>query len=161
MEDCQNDTQGVEVTQHKAGLLYRNLVFGKKGFSLMEVAITMAVVTLALLGLLSVNTMMQRTSHAVYERSVAMQHAGQVVEQMRNLSTTSLANVTDTFPNGQVVNAAQYSTAATEVLPNEVVLTNYVNTAANPLDVTVTVNWNSLGVRASTASLRTLVARRA
>ena len=140
--------------------MYKKRAQREEGFTLIEIMITMAVVVLALLGLLSANTMMQRTSGTVFERAVASQHASQVVERMRDLATGSLASVTAAFPNGGNVNAATYTSDATERLSNEAVVVSYADPAANPLDATVTVSWNAQGVRAVSTNIRTLIAKR-
>ena len=132
----------------------------EKGFTLIELMITIAVVILALLGLLSANTMMMRTSGTVFERAVATQHANQVVERIRDLATGSLASVTTTFPNAGVVNSALYTSTASELLSNESVSVIYADPAANPLDATVTVNWNAQGLRPVSTNIRTLIAKR-
>ena len=133
----------------------------EKGFTLIEIMITVAIMSVALIGLLYANTKMQQSGAAAFERAVAMQHANQVIENMRNLAATSLATVTTTFTNGGTVASSYYTqTSSTESLPSEAVTVSYVSTAADPLDTTVTVTWLSNGVRTVSKSLRTLITER-
>ena len=127
----------------------------QSGFTLIEVAITMAVVLLALIGAIAANTRLHQTGSAAYERSVAIQDANQIIERIRNTASSGQfpGNVTTAFPNnGQV--------AGFSGLTNEQIIVSYVNTSADPLDVSVTVNWHENGVRNVSQTLRTLVTQR-
>lgn len=133
----------------------------ERGFTLIEVMITVAVMTVSLLGLLYANTKMQQASNAAFENAVAMQHANQVIENMRNLAVTSLATVTGTFSNGGTVGSSYYTqTSSSESLPSEAVTASYVSASADPLDTTVTVTWSAGGVRTVSKSVRTLITKR-
>lgn len=133
----------------------------QKGFTLIEVMITTAVVTLALVGLLAANMQIRLASMAAYERSVATRHAHEVIERMRTASDGSLSDVTSTFSNGGTVSSSNYlTTSSTELLKNETVVVSYVSTSADPLDTTVTVTWLERGVRTATLPVRTLITKR-
>ena len=125
------------------------------GFTFVELLITMGVVVFALLGLMTTNAAIQQNSEVAFERSMAVQDANQVLEQIRDSSATGTfpQNVTTAFPNGGAVGGFAS-------LTNQNVTVSYADTAANPLDVTVTVNWQSNGQRNATTSLRTLVTQR-
>jgi prepilin-type N-terminal cleavage/methylation domain-containing protein len=127
---------------------------GEKGFTLIELMITVLIVLLAVVGNLSATTVMQITNEELFDRTVAIQDANRVLEQMRTSARigTFPGNVTGAFPNGGLV--------AMNNLTGEQIQINYVNTAADPLDVTVTVRWNSRGRRALQAALRSLVTQR-
>jgi len=139
----------------------------QKGFTLIEVMITVAIMALSLFGLLAANISMQYSSIDAHERSVAVQHANQVIEQMRNSALTSLAAAATAFPSGTVA-SSNYTSSANEVLTNEAVTVAYTDgpdagtsaTDDNPLDVTVTVNWQQRGVRNATEVIRTYIAKR-
>lgn len=128
---------------------------GQSGFTLIEISITMFVVILALLGGMAANTALHQTGTAVYERSVAIQDTNQVIERMRNTASSGQfpANVTGAFPNNAVVTGFSN-------LTNELVVVNYVNASANPLDTTVTVSWLENGIRNTSMALRTLITQR-
>ena len=133
----------------------------ERGFTLIEIMITVEVMTTCLLGLLYANTKMQQSGNIAFERAVAMQHANQVIENMRNSAVTSLATVTTAFPNNGTVASSNYTQSSTnESLPSEVVTASYVSTTADPLDATVTVTWLAGGVRTVSKSVRTLITRR-
>src|SRR5262245_42771888 len=120
----------------------------ERGFSLIEVMITAGIVALVVSGYMASSTSLQFTNQASYERSVALQDANQVVENMRNLAAigTFPNNVTSVYPGGTVSGFTK--------LTNEQVSVSYVSATANPLDVTVSVQYSENGTRTSTASLR-------
>ena len=128
----------------------------EQGFTLVEVMITMVVVLLVLVGFIGANMAIQRASEAAYERTVALQDANRVIEQMRNLAAAGNfpQNVTGIFPAaGQVAGFAN--------LTGEQVVVNYADPAADPLDTTVTVTWQENGVRQVNTALRTRITQRA
>jgi len=127
----------------------------EKGFTLIELMIAMVVTVLALVGYIGATTNIQQTGEAAFERSVAIQDANRVVEQMRNAAATGNfpGNVLGAFPNNGVVAGFNNLTA-------EQVTVTYTNAGADPLDAFVTVAWNENGRRATTATLRTFVTQR-
>lgn len=127
----------------------------QRGFTLVELMITLAVVVLALGGYVAANTAINQRTQEIFEQSTAIQDANSVIERMRNSSTGGQfpASVTGVFPNNTPV---QGFTA----LPNEQVTVLYADPAADPLDVTVRVSWRSRGVRQAATDLRTFITRR-
>lgn len=125
------------------------------GFTLLELAVTMAIMAGGLVMILMANTYSHRTGEAVYERMVATQDAHRTIEMMRGASSSGSfpANVTAAYPNGAAV-------AGFANLSGETVTVTYVDPAADPLDVTVITRWLELGLRNSTAQLRTLLTQR-
>ena len=125
------------------------------GFTLIEVMITMVVVILALGGYVWANVNVQQASDGRYERSVALQDASRVIEQVRLSAVNGQfpGNVVAAFPNnGQV--------AGFNNLTNEQITVSYANTAADPLDVTIAVAWQEAGRRPTNVSIRSLVTQR-
>ncbi len=162
--------------------LYRKVLRREDGFTLIEVAITIAVVIFALSGVLFANTAIQQAHGAAFERSVAIQEAHEVIEQMRNTANTGGLNFPVTVTAAYPVNTARPGftrlTAQCGALANpaaacnwpfnftpdntsqEQIVVTYVNTAANPLDTTVTVVYRENGTRAVSKSLRAQITRR-
>ena len=162
--------------------LYPKALRKEDGFTLIEVAITTIVVVVALSGVLFASTAIQQAHGAAFERSVAIQEAHEVIEQMRNTANTGGVNfpatVVGAFPNntarpGLTRLTAQCGANATPAAAcnwpfiftpdntsQEQAVVTYVNTAANPLDVTVTVVYRENGRRAVSESLRSQIARR-
>jgi len=131
-----------------------------RGFTLVEVMITVAVVSLALFGLLAANTAIQRSNRTSFDRTVALQHANQILERIRDSANTSTNNAVTTYPHGAVIPVPNYTTNVNEQLIGQQVVVTYVDTTTNPLDVTVTVNWQDQGTRAVSTSLRSFVTQR-
>ena len=127
----------------------------EKGFSLIEVLFASAIILLLVAGFLGSATTLQFANEAAYQRSIALEDASRVIEQIRSTaaSGTFPANVTAVYSNGGTVSG--YST-----LTNESVVVSYANAAANPLDVTVTVSYSENGTRSMTAALRTYITQR-
>jgi len=158
-----------------------------QGFTLIEVMITLVVVSLSVLGILGANTLIQHKNRAMFERSMAMQEAHQVMEQIRDRTatvTTFPGDVVTAFPNNLArpgfrnltalcgpnatpANACAWPFAFTaDNTSREQVVVTYANPAGNPLDVTVTVVWKERGLRIglqdrrAQVTLRSLIRRR-
>ena len=131
------------------------LLKSQTGFTLIEVMITMAVMAAALLAVMTANAMVSQTSEGAYQRLVAVQDANQVIERMRNTAATGTfpGNVTAVYPNGGTV-------AGFTSLTNETVTVAYVSATANPLNVTVTVNYLENGRRAANTAMRSIITQR-
>jgi len=127
----------------------------EQGFTLIELLITAVVVILALGGYIAANSRMSQRSAEMFEKSIALQAANSVIEQMRLSAANGQfpENVTQTFPNNAQVQGFNN-------LSNQQVIVSYGDAAADPLDVTVRVTWVSRGQRPISTDLRTFVTRR-
>ncbi len=154
----------------------------QSGFTLIEIVITIVITVLALSGVLFASTAIQQTQEAAFEKTVAIQTAHEMIEQMRNTATTAQGNfpgtVTAAYPNNTArpgytrlqancgANAAPPSACNWPFVFNanntsqEQVVVSYVNPAADPLDVTVTVVYRERGIRRNAEAVRTLITRR-
>lgn len=125
------------------------------GFTLIELMIALFVTTLAIMGYIGANSVIQKNSDSSYEQTVATQDAHRVIELMRNTAQTGTfpGNVTTAYPNGGTVGGFTN-------LTNEQITSAYISTTANPLDITVTVTWLSTTGRTMSIALRTLITQR-
>ncbi|HNX68217.1 MAG TPA: prepilin-type N-terminal cleavage/methylation domain-containing protein [Candidatus Omnitrophota bacterium] len=138
---------------------------GDAGFTMVEMMIALFVTALIIAGYVGANIMMQRNSEDMHQRTVAIQNANQAIEQMRDVSSAKPfpASVVLAYPDGGQL------TGFTS-LTNEVVTVSYCRnetspcpasaTTTNPLDVTVTVAWESYTGRQRTESVRTYITQR-
>jgi prepilin-type N-terminal cleavage/methylation domain-containing protein len=126
-----------------------------KGFTLIELMVSLFIIVVGLLGIILANIYTQRTSDGTYEKMVAVQDAHRVLEMMRSASKTGTfpANVTSAFPQGAAV-------AGFTNLSTERVTVTYSDALGDPLDVTVTTSWRERGMRNTSTQLRTLLTQR-
>lgn len=125
----------------------------RAGFTLAELMIALVIIMLVAAGYAAANIASQRIVQEMNERTIAIQDANRVIEQMRNASRTPpyLGNVTATF-NGAVTGITN--------LPSEQVRVSYDNTGADPLLATVAVTWTSYAGRTCTETVETFMTQR-
>jgi len=138
----------------------KDLLAGKafestKGFTLIELMITVVIVILALVGYVQANMAVGQAGNVAFERSLALQDANRVAEQMRTASQTGNfpANVVASFPSTGAV-------AGFTNLTSQQVTVTYADSAADPLDATILVSWQENGRRLETTALRILLTQR-
>lgn len=139
--------------------LSRNVLHNQKGLTLIEAMITVAVIVVAFLGILGANIFIQQNAEGIFERTMALQDANQVIEQMRNAANEAGVEFQDA-----VVTAAANAAETVSSLPashNEVITVAFADETANPLDATVTVSWDERGERSTSAVARAFITRRA
>lgn len=125
------------------------------GFTLIELMIALVVLTLVIAGYVGANVAAQRNAEEMHERTIAIQNANQVIEQMRTLSNTKPfpASVVNVYPD-------QGHPEGFNDLPNEIITVSYTDTTENPLKVTITVGWLSYGGRQCTETAETYITQR-
>ena len=112
---------------------------GSKGFTLMEVLMAMMMFATAFIVLMGIYVGIAGMRESSRNTTQAMADARAVVEAMRDSSASGLNNVT-----GQ--NWAQWAlNNGLTSLQNEAVLVTYVNRNADPLEITVRIDWQERG----------------
>ena len=135
--------------------MQRRIPLNEDGFTLIEVMISLFVGAVALLAYISSNIAVDNAAQQSFEKTMALQDAQRVIEQIRNTAQTGQFpdNVTNVFPNATNLDGFNN-------LSNEQVVVSYADQTTNPLDITVTVSWEANGRRDMDASLRTIVTQR-
>lgn len=106
-----------------------------KGFTLIEVVVSMFVLSVAILALLGTFLSGLTLVESSRNRSTAAADARAVFEEMRRLANTGLPQAT-----GQ--NWTTWGrNAGLTTLPNEQITVTFRNPNADPVEATVTVNW--------------------
>ena len=120
----------------------------KNALTLVELLITVFVLSIGILSTLLFFTNAMRSTEFARDITEATSHAGTVLEEMHTRET--LANIAQTdwsaWSLGEGINT----------LPSESVTVAITNAAADPLDITVTVNWTR-SQRQNTMSLKTRI----
>ena len=125
----------------------------ERGFTLIEILMTVGIFVITTVALVGLNVSVAAMNESSRNLTQAMAGGRVILEQIRNASVGGLAAVTGT--NWTTWAAANNLTS----LNDESVTVAYVDPAADPLNVTVTVNWSERG-RARSAAVNTLVTRR-
>ena len=124
----------------------------KRGFTLMEVVLALAILIPAVFAIIGANHYMIRMSESSRRITTALQDAHTLIERIRNTSEQGLNQVTAAYPSGGAV-------AGFLNLPGEQITVTYPSASADPLAITVMVNWTDQG-RAMSRSLSTQVTQR-
>ncbi len=123
------------------------------GFTLIEVLVGMAVFVTALVVLLGIYTGIAALRESGRNTTQAVADARAVLEAMRDRSSTGLSNVT----------AQDWTQWAEDngltSLDSEVITVDYVDTSADPLEITVQVDWVER-VRERSMTISTLMTQR-
>ncbi|MFH1062200.1 MAG: type II secretion system protein [Candidatus Omnitrophota bacterium] len=125
----------------------------KKGFTLVEISVVLLILGGVIAGFLSVNNASFSLLEQISSSVIAVNDARSVIENMRNLNPFNLANLTAIYPDGGIV-------AGFNNLTQETVRVNYLNTGADPIQVTVTVSWQGKANRIFSEQLTTLLTAR-
>lgn len=125
------------------------------GFTLIELMVALVVASVAIGGYVAANILAQRNAEDMFERTVALQDANRVIEQLRSTSRSGAfpENVIARYPHNNSINGINH-------LANEQITVTYASTTANPLAVTVTVTWFSYTGRTNSEAVQTYITQR-
>lgn len=131
------------------------------GFSIIEVMITIMVFVLILPGLSLAFMNYYSLNEITGDIVVATEDARRVIEQMRNDAVTSLTPVTNADWTAWCINNGCNSLSGEQVVVTYADRDNSGTGADDdPLEVTVTVNWQQMGGRPKSLGLSTLITSR-
>lgn len=128
---------------------------GTRGFTLLEIMIAIAIMVGAILAILGLFLNFLVLVETAKNTTVAVDNAQAVLEEIRNTDPFTVNNVTAAFPAG--VNLAP--NFSFDKLDNEAIYVSYGSLAADPLQITVTVNWQEK-TRSRSESLITKMSQR-
>jgi prepilin-type N-terminal cleavage/methylation domain-containing protein len=138
------------------------------GFTLIELMIALLVLALVIVGYAGANITAQRNSEEMHERTIAIQDASRLIEQMRSDSRNAASFpddlVTPDYPENTPITRHNEATDQEDPvfnnLPNELTTVAYDDPGGNPLDATVTITWTSYTGRTHTEAVRTYITQR-
>lgn len=125
----------------------------KRGVTLVEVMVVLLLLGGIIAGFLSVNGASLALLEQLSSSVIAVNEARSVLENMRNIDPFSAADLISLYPDGGTV-------AGFSNLNMETIRVDYLNAAADPIQVTVTVTWQGKGNRIFTEQLTTLLTAR-
>jgi Tfp pilus assembly protein PilV len=122
--------------------------------------IALTVLTVVIVSFVAANIQAQKNTEEMNERTVAIQNANQVIEQMRTVSNTDPfpASVVTAYPDNS--HPAGFNDLADELITITYTGTTASPTTENPLQATVTVSWTSYSGRESSVSVQTHITQR-
>ena len=137
--------------------MWQNRLREEKGVTLIELTMAMALFAIVLgattQSLVSYYVALDEQN----QRNTAVQHCAAVLSSMRDVRDANPANfpgaITAKWPNGGIV-------ANVSTLPKESVTVNYVNPAANPLQVTLKSSWTDIRRHPMSLQVTTLLTDR-
>ena len=118
----------------------------KSGISLVEIMISVFIISIGVTGSLAYFTAAKSATRLARDTTTATAHGEYILEEMRALSTQADITANDW--------AAFISAQSLDTLDNEAIQIAYVDQDADPLNITITVNWTT-NTRARSISLVT------
>jgi prepilin-type N-terminal cleavage/methylation domain-containing protein len=124
------------------------------GFTLAELLLSVMILAVAMTQVMIIFMNCASSNENSRNLSVAMGHAEFVLEDIRS---TPFSDIAINIANGQwtYASASAVTAAGLSALKNETITT--ASSGTNPLNVTVTVNWEDHGGRTRSKILQTLV----
>ncbi|MDO8730253.1 MAG: prepilin-type N-terminal cleavage/methylation domain-containing protein [Candidatus Omnitrophota bacterium] len=139
----------------------------RSGFTLIEVMMATVVFAGSMVAFAAFYSSIGRMSESSRDLTQAMNDAHVVLEAMRDTAQTNgltgANGVTGRYPEGPnlAVTLGLITVSGLRTLPNETITVDYVNAAADPLQVVLQVNWDQRGYGRSRAiTTETLITRR-
>jgi len=124
------------------------------GFSLIEAIVAVAIIAFGVVALVAQLQASYRTTSVNRETNKAMAHLQAGLEKV---ISTPFSDITTTYPGGSVVSLNNIESS--DLLASEQITVTYADAAADPLQVTVTVQWRQFDGRQRTRTLTTLRTR--
>lgn len=121
------------------------------GLTLVEVMVAATLIAVGLTALIAQMISAYRIGCVNNETNKAQAHLQAALEMVIAMP---FANVTATYPSGSSV-----AIAPADPMTNENITVAYADPAADPLQITVTINWTAFDGRQRTSSLTTLKTR--
>lgn len=128
----------------------------ERGATLVEVLIAAFVLLMAVGAILETYNQFSRLGETTKDNMTALRDAQSMMER---ISSTAFANIEATYPNGAVDGGGvtDYSAIVGGYsLTNEQITVTYPAPGSNPLEMIVTVQWNTAQGRPMTKSLSTI-----
>ncbi|MFH1451534.1 MAG: type II secretion system protein [bacterium] len=129
-------------------------LFREKAFTLSELMVSALILALILVSIVVVLTNINLLNEANRNLTIAVTHAGFLIEEIKNASFTGLESAIDSdvwdFTSAQL--SATYGLSG---LNNESVDTK-VEQSGDPLEISVAVNWTDISQRNRSITLSTL-----
>lgn len=129
----------------------------KNGFSLVELMISAAILVVAILPVFMLFYYYLVAMEVSRNTTIAVSDAAFIIESIRGTDPFTLNNVVSAYPNGADVAGS----IGPQKLKDETVRVFYQNPSADPLVVTVRVDWkDEVRIRNRTISIDTMVTQR-
>ena len=139
------------------GKVFYTFLYHKKGVTLAELLLAVAIMAFILIALLLVFINCIILNESNRNLTVATSHAQFVMEQIKDSSLTDFTGLAGRINSGTWDwNTAAITAQGLAALPNEAIDTNVAGTTT--LDISLTVTWLDRGTRPRTQTLRTLIA---
>jgi prepilin-type N-terminal cleavage/methylation domain-containing protein len=118
-----------------------------RGFTLLEMVISMAVLSVGALSIYQSVLSYQDLSRLAHDRNVAIFDLETAVE---DIQSTPFANIVSRFPHGQRIPKFE-----SLHLPRERITVRYADPSADPLFITLTATWRDIKARTVSESVTT------
>ncbi len=136
-------------------LKYFKIVQGRAGFTILEIAISTAIIVIAVLAIIGLFLTYFVLIETSKNTTIAVSDAQAVLEAIRNTEPFTAEGVVANYPQG--VNLAPIFNF--NKLNNEAIFVSYGSLSADPLQITITINWRDR-TRDRTENLMTLMTQR-
>jgi Tfp pilus assembly protein PilV len=126
----------------------------ESGMSLIEAIVAIAIIAVGVVALVAQLEASYRITSVNRETNKAVAHLQASLEKV---IATPFASITTAFPNRSAVTLDNIDSP--DVLDQEVITVSYADVSADPLEITVTIQWKAFDGRVRTRALSTLRTR--